>query len=186
MVFFAGADALRFVKQYADYGLKGKVALVGKGYLVDDNILDKQADAAEGIFTESHWCLLLDTPENKKFKEAYTKKYGHPPTLYSEQGYVTAKLIAEALDKTKGQVRGEEFVDVMRSLELSAPRGAVRFDKFGGTIQNSYIREVKKVDGEWQNVPIKTYERVSQFWSWKPEDYMKMPPYADMKGKWTE
>ena len=78
MVFFAGADALRFVKQYADYGLKKKIPLVGKGYLVDDKILQKQGSAAEGVVTESHWCLLLDNPENKKFTEAYTKKYGHP------------------------------------------------------------------------------------------------------------
>lgn len=186
MVFFAGADALRFVKQYADYGLKGKMPLVGKGYLVDDKILQKQGKAAEGIVTESHWCLLLDTPENKKFVAAYTKKYGHPPTLYSEQGYLTAKVIADALNKTKGKVNGTEFVQAMRSLKLNAPRGPVTFDKFGAPIQNSYIREVKKVGGSWQSVPIKTYKSVNQFWTWSPEEYMKMPTYSDMKGKWEK
>ncbi len=186
MVFFAGADALRFVKQYADYGLKKKIPLVGKGYLVDDKILPKQGKAAEGVVTESHWCLLLDTPENKKFKEAYTKKYGHPPTLYSEQGYVTAKLIAEALNKTNGKVEGAKFVKVMRSLELDAPRGKVKFDKFGAPIQNSYIREVRKVGGSWQSVPIKTYPMVNQFWIWSPEEYMKRPAYVGMKGKWVQ
>jgi branched-chain amino acid transport system substrate-binding protein len=186
MVFFAGADALRFVKQYADYGLKAKLPLAGKGYLVDDKILPKQGKAAEGVVTESHWCLLLDTPENKKFTEAYKKKYGHPPTLYSEQGYVTAKLIADALNKTKGKVDGVKFAEAMRSLELKAPRGAIKFDKFGAPIQNSYIREVKKVNGSWQSVPIKTYPMVNQFWTWSPESFMKMTPYADMKGKWTE
>jgi branched-chain amino acid transport system substrate-binding protein len=186
LVFFAGADALRFVKEYADYGLKGKIPLIGKGYLVDDNILDKQASAAEGVVTESHYCLLLDTPENNKFKEAYTKKYGHSPTLYSEQGYLTAKLIAEALNQTKGKVEGAKFVQVMRSQELKAPRGMVKFDKFGAPIQNSYIREVRKVGGSWENVPIKTYSMVNQFWTWSPEEYMKMPTYSDMKGKWTK
>ncbi|MBI5586633.1 MAG: ABC transporter substrate-binding protein [Deltaproteobacteria bacterium] len=186
LVFFAGADALRFVKEYADFGLKGKIALVGKGYLVDDNILDKQAGAAEGIISESHYCLLLDTPENNKFKQAYTKKYGHPPTLYSEQGYLTAKLIAEALNQTKGAVEGAKFVQVMRSQELKAPRGTVKFDKYGAPIQNSYIREVKKVGASWENVPIKTYNMVNQFWSWSPEEYMKMPTYSDMKGKWMK
>ena len=74
----------------------------------------------------------------------------------------------------------------MRSLELKAPRGAIKFDKFGAPIQNSYIREVKKVNGSWQSVPIKTYPMVNQFWTWSPESFMKMTPYADMKGKWTE
>lgn len=186
MVFFAGADALRFVKQYADYGIKGKVHLAGKGYLVDDKILPKQGSAAEGVITESHWCSLLDTPENNKFKAAYTKKYGHPPTLYSEQGYLTAKVIADALDQTEGKVDGAKFAEAMRSLELKAPRGLVKFDNFGAPIQNSYIREVKKVDGAWESVPIKTYPMVNQFWIWSPEEFMKMPAYLDMKGKWVQ
>lgn len=186
MVFFAGADALRFVKQYADYGLKSRVPLVGKGYLVDDKILPKQGKAAEGIVTESHWCLLLDTPENTAFKNAYTKKYNHPPTLYSEQGYLTAKLIAEALNRTQGKVDGEQFVRVMRTIELKdAPRGIVKFDKFGAPIQTSYIREVKMVDGSWQSDPIKTYTDVNQFWTWSADEYMKLPPYSEMKGKWA-
>jgi branched-chain amino acid transport system substrate-binding protein len=174
------------VKQYADYGIKEQVPLVGKGYLVDDKILPKQGKAAEGVVTESHWCLLLDTPANEAFKRAYQKKYGHPPTLYSEQGYLTAKLIAEGLNKTNGKVDGAKFVEAMRSIELKAPRGKVTFDKFGAPIQNSYIREVRKVDDAWQSVPIETFEEVSQFWTWSPEEYMKMPAYSDMKGKWEE
>jgi branched-chain amino acid transport system substrate-binding protein len=27
------------------------------------------------------------------------------------------------------------------------------------------------------NVPIKTYENVSQFWKWKPEEFLKNGPY---------
>ncbi len=131
--------------------------------------------------------MLLDTPANKAFKEAYTKKYGHPPTLYSEQGYLTAKLIGEALNKSQGKVDGQQFVKIMRNIELSgAPRGIVKFDEFGAPIQNSYIREVKQVDGAWQSVPIETYPAVSQFWTWSADEYMKMPAYSGMKGKWAK
>ena len=186
MVFFAGADALRFVKQFSDYGINQRVALIGKGYLVDDKILPQQGPAAKDIVTESHWCFLLDTPENKKFKEAFTAKYNRKPTLYAEQGYVTGMLIAEALNKTHGKIDGKEFVKVMRSLELKAPRGFIKFDANGAPIQNSYIRKVEKVDGEWQSVPIKTFEEVNQYWIWSPEDYMKLPPYVEMKGKWAK
>ena len=62
MAFFAGGDALRFVQQYAESGLKGKIAVVGKGFLVDENVLSKEGNAADGIVTESHWSLLLDNP----------------------------------------------------------------------------------------------------------------------------
>jgi branched-chain amino acid transport system substrate-binding protein len=186
MVFFAASDALRFVKQYEDYGLKKKIPLIGKGYYLDDNMLPRMAESAEGHISESHWCFLLDNPENKEFDAAYIKKYGRRPTNISEQGYVTGMVIAKALEKTRGQIKGAEFVKVMRSLELKAPRGLIKFDKYGGVIQTYYIRKVEKVKDEWQSVPFKSYPGVSQFWTWSPEEYMKMVPYMEMKGKWAE
>ncbi|MHB8763212.1 MAG: ABC transporter substrate-binding protein [Deferrisomatales bacterium] len=186
MVFFAGADALRFVKQYAEYGLKGKLPLIGKGFLVDDNILPKQAEAAEGIITISHWSYLIDTPENKAFKTAFEKKYGRKATLYAEQGYVTGMLIAEGLQVTNGQVKGEEFVKAMRGRELNAPRGKVRFDRYGGTIQTMYLRKVEMVGGDYNNVIFQSFPSVNQFWNWSPEDYMKMPSYISMKSNWVK
>jgi len=186
MVFFAGGDALRFVKQYAEFGLKGKIALIGKGFLVDENILVKQGPAADGIVTESHWSFLIDSPENTKFKAEYIKKFGRPPTLYSEQGYVTGMVIAEALNKTGGQVSGRDFVKAMRSLELKAPRGIIKFDDYGAPIQTYYIRKVRMVDAAWQNAIEKAYPSLSQFWTWSPEEFMAMAPYTQMKGKWAE
>jgi len=185
MVFFAGGDAARFIQQYAESGLKGKVAVVGKGFLVDENLLAQHGKQAEGIVSESHWSLLLDTPENRAFKAAYATKYGRQPTLYSEQGYVTGMVIAEALKMTGGQIRGRDFVKTMRSLELKAPRGTVKFDEYGGPIQNYYVRKVQLVNGQWENVPIETYPAVSQFWTWSPTEFMSMPPYTEMKGEWA-
>jgi branched-chain amino acid transport system substrate-binding protein len=77
-------------------------------------------------------------------------------------------------------------VKAMRILELKAPRGPVKFDQFGTPIHNSYLRNVEIVDGAPQNVNFKTYPAVSQFWTWSPEEFMKMTPYADMKGKWAK
>ncbi|MFH0823170.1 MAG: ABC transporter substrate-binding protein, partial [Pseudomonadota bacterium] len=184
MVFFAGGDAMRFVEQYAESGLKRKIPVVAKGFLVDENILSKVGDAADGIVTESHWSYMVDTPENDRFKAAYTAKYGRRPTLYSEQGYVTGMVIAEALNKTKGVVRGPEFVQAMRSLELKAPRGTVTFDQYGAPIQTYYIRKVQVVDGDHQNAIVRAYPSVSQFWNWPAREFMSMTPYRDMKGKW--
>jgi len=186
MVMFAGADSLRFVTQYAEYGLKDKIPLLSKPFLTDENILPKEGNNALGIISESHWSLLLDTPENVKFREAYIKKFGQSPTVLSEQGYVTGMVIAEALNRTNGKAKGKELVKAMRILELKAPRGPVKFDQFGAPIHNSYLRNVEIVDGAPQNVNFKTYPAVSQFWTWSPEEFMKMTPYADMKGKWAK
>lgn len=185
MVFFAGGDALRFVRQYEEVGLKGKIPLIGKGDLVSEQLLPKQGNAADGIVSVLHWSLLVDTPENTQFKSSYEKKYGRPPSQFAEQGYVTGMAIAEALNKTSGRVDGAQFVKVMRSLELKAPRGTVRFDEYGGPIQNYYIREVQLVGDQRQNTILKTYPALSQFWTWSPQEFMSMPTYMEMKGKWA-
>jgi len=185
MVFFAGGDAKRFVQQYAESGLKGKVAIVAKGFLVDEGVLAQHGKNAEGIVSESHWSFLADNSENAKFKAAFTKKFGRPPTLYAEQGYVTGMLIAEALKKTGGQVKGKDLAKVMRSLELKAPRGTIKFDEYGAPIQNYDIRSVQLVGDRWQNAIIKSIPAVSQFWTWSPKEFMAMPKYTDMKGKWA-
>ncbi len=173
------------LSKFAESGLKGKLAIVAKGFLVDENVLSKTGAKAEGIFSESHWSPLVDTPENTEFKAAFARKYGRQPTLYAEQGYVTGMLIAEALNKTKGQAKGQDFVKVMRSLELKAPRGSIKFDQYGGIVQSYHIRKVQQIDGQWQNAIIKTYPFVSQFWIWTPEQFMQATPYAQMKDKWT-
>jgi len=185
MVFFAGGDALRFVQQYAASGLKEKIAVVAKGFLVDENILSKHGKSAEGIVSESHWSFLADNPENIAFKSGYAKKYGRPPTLYAEQGYVTGMVIAEALNKSKGRIEGKDFVGIMRSLELKAPRGTIRLDEYGAPVQNYYIRRVQLLDGKWQNAIVKTYPSLSQFWTWRPDEFMAMSTYNDVKGKWA-
>ena len=183
MVFFSGGDALRFVQQYQEAGLKGKVAIIAKGDLVSEHLLTQQGTASDGIASVLHWCLLLDTPENVQFKASYTKKYGRPPSQFAEQGYVTGMAIAEALKKTNGQVRGREFVNAMRSLELKAPRGSIKFDEYGAPIQNYYIRKVQMIDGQRQNVIVHTYPSVSQFWMWNPAQFMGMPPVLRDEGR---
>ncbi len=184
MAFFAGGDALRFVQQYAEAGLKGKLALIAKGDMVDELLLPKEGSSADDIVSVLHWCLTTDTPENKRFKEAFVKKHGRAPSQFAEQGYVTGMVIAKALDKTKGQVKGQDFVKTMRSLELNAPRGTIKFDDYGAPVQAYYIRKVESVNGERQNTILKTYRSVSQFWTWGANEFMAMPTYVDMKGKW--
>ena len=58
------------------------------------------------------------------------------------------------------------------------PRGPVELDEYGNPIENVYVRRVERVNGELQNTVIATFPRVSQFWKYKPADYLKQPLYA--------
>ena len=187
MGFYAGAGALRLVNQYAEFGLKGKIPLIGKGFLTDEVLLPKLGDNALGIVTALQWSAALDTPGNKRFLEAFAARFKRPANNYAEQGYTGALMIATALEAVKGNVENlDALLTALEKVEIDAPRGKVKLDAFHNPVQNVYIRKVEKKDGGVQNTVIATYPNVNQFWKWTPEQYLAMPSYADLKGKWVK
>jgi branched-chain amino acid transport system substrate-binding protein len=52
--FFAGAGAVKFVKDYAAAGLKKSIPLYGAGFLTDGT-LEAQGEAAQGLLTTLHY-----------------------------------------------------------------------------------------------------------------------------------
>ena len=73
---------------------------------------------------------------------------------------------------------------LIAALKIDAVRGPVRFDDMRNPIQNIYIKKVekKKMHGydkdELWNTVIKTYPEVSQFWTYKKEEFLKQPVYS--------
>lgn len=186
-VFFAGADAIRFVKQYAEYGLKGKIPLIGKGSITDEVILPSQGDTALGIISTLQWSATLETPANKRFVEAYSAKYKRLPTQFAEQGYVGGQMVAQALDTIRGNVENQEaFLAAFRKVETDAPRGKVKLDAYNNPVHPVYVLKVERKGGALQNSVIGAYPNVSQFWKWTPEAYLALPTYPEMKGKWAK
>ena len=76
----------------------------------------------------------------------------------------------------------EAFGDIVeRHIELhvlEAQFGFLRFDEFGNVVGNVYILEVQQRDGRLVNTPIKTYENVSQFWTYDPQEFLAQPVYS--------
>jgi hypothetical protein len=53
----------------------------------------------------------------------------------------------------------------------------IKLDEYGNPTENVYIVKVDKVGGKLQNTVIHTYPMVSQFWTYKPEEFLKTPAY---------
>jgi branched-chain amino acid transport system substrate-binding protein len=177
---FSGADALRFAKQFNDAGLKGRLPLIGGGTFTDEHVLRTMGDEALGIVTVLHYSAALQTPANQKFVKAYEAKYQQIPSYYSEGPYVAGVALKAALEAVGGDIENvDRFLGALRKVDLSdAPRGPIRFDEYGNPIQNIYVRKVERVGGKLQNTVIHTFPAVSQFWTYKPEDYLKNPVYS--------
>ena len=165
--FFAGSDSIRFVTQYAEFGLKQPLPLFTVGDTLDDAFFPSMGDAAMGCKDYTHYCISIDNPENKKFVPAYHKKYGEEPSMFSEQGYIGAKAIVEAINAIGGKVEDPEgFVSALRKVSFAAPRGPFKFDANQNVIENVYITTVEMVGGRPLNVVKDVIPDVDQ--NWKP------------------
>jgi branched-chain amino acid transport system substrate-binding protein len=142
-VFFAGAGAAKFVKDYADAGLKEKVPLYGSGFLTE-GVLAAQGAAAEGVKTTLHYADSLDNPANRKFREAFNKATQRNADVYAVAGYDTVNVLARALDEVKGDTGAQkELIAAIERVRIDSPRGPFRFSKAHNPIQDIYLRQVK-------------------------------------------
>jgi branched-chain amino acid transport system substrate-binding protein len=143
-------------------------------------VLRVQGDEVLGVITALHYSAALQTPANKKFAAAYEAKYKQIPSYYSEGTYVAGVALKAALEATGGDIENvDKFLAALRRVDLSeSPRGPMRFDDFGNPIMNIYVRKVERVNGRLQNTVIHTFPMVSQFWTYKPEEFLKNPVYS--------
>ncbi|HYR38567.1 MAG TPA: penicillin-binding protein activator [Methylomirabilota bacterium] len=178
-IIVVAASALRFPAQYQDAGLRGRLPVIGGAVIVDESILPSFGDEALGIVTPLMYSAALDTPVNKRFVAEYRKRYGKIPSYFSETCYTSGRWINEAARVVGGNVEDrEKFMAAFRKVEIpDAPRGPVKLDAWGNPIQNIYVRKVERKGGELQNTVIHTFPAVSQFWTYKPEEFLKQPVY---------
>ncbi len=156
--FFSGTDAVNFVKQFDQFGLKQSVKLCGAGFLTEPDVLPAQGASALGIITGHFYTPLLDNPVNHRFVKEFREKFGNKmPDGFACQGYDTAETIVRALKAVNGNTQDKEkLVAVIEKTEFDSPRGRFRFDpKTHNVIQPFiYVREVKEVSGGLNNVVI--------------------------------
>jgi branched-chain amino acid transport system substrate-binding protein len=177
---FSGRLALQFLKQYKEFGLKGKIPLIGGGTLTDEHVLPSMGDEALGVITPLHYSEALENPANIKFVKAFREKAKKAASYYSEGTYTGARWIVEAIKDINGDVENRtKFLGALKKVELKdVPRGPMKLGSYGNPVQNIYIRKVEKVGGELRNTVIHTYPNVSQFWTFKPEEFLKQPVYS--------
>jgi branched-chain amino acid transport system substrate-binding protein len=149
--FFAGAEAVAFVKQYNQFGLSSTIPLYGSGFLTEGGVLPAQGDASLGVQTSLHYTSELDNQANKDFVAAYQGKYNEAPTVYSVQTWDAAAVLNRAL-RSANALDGDTVAKGLSEVGSidDSPRGSWRFD--GQTPkQKFYLRKVEKRDGKYVN-----------------------------------
>jgi branched-chain amino acid transport system substrate-binding protein len=180
LALFVGRLALQFMKQYQEAGLHGTMPLLGGGTTTDESVLPQMGDEALGAITALHYSQALTTPANQKFAKAFEARAGKMASYYSEATYTNMRWITEAIKAVGGKVEDRPaLLTAIRRVEIKdTARGPLSVDPHGNPVQNIYVRKVERVGGRLQNTVIATYPAVSQFWTWRPEDYLRQPLYG--------
>ncbi len=177
-----GADATRLIQQWSNFGLKGKIRLLGAQNATDQSVIRTLGAEAEGIISSAHFAEGNDSPATQKFVAEYQAAFKKLPSIYGFSHYSAAMWLAEAIKSINGNIEDRpKFLDAVRKTVLTgSPLGRpVRLDEYGNPVYDVFIRDVvKRPDGTFWNKPIETYPAVSQFWTYKPEEYMKQPSYS--------
>ena len=176
----AGSNGLKIIRQLAEYGLKGKIKIIGAYTPIDKSLLQQIGEDGLGAYTGNFYSAELDNPENKKFVELMRRDYKVDPGVYAACTYLFGEVIEAAAKAVDGKVEDKEaFQKAIRAVKLqNSLRGPLHFDEFGNVVGNFYIRRVDKVGTKYVNAIVKTYPNVSQFWTYNKEEFLKNPVYS--------
>jgi branched-chain amino acid transport system substrate-binding protein len=176
----AGSNGLKFVRQFAEYGLKGRIPILGGFTPIDESLLQQIGENGLGAVTGNWYSAQLDNPINKKFVAAIQREYKVDPGVYAAETYLCGEVLDHAVKSIGGKVEDKDtFMKALKTAKVpDTLRGPVSFDDYGNVVGNAYIRKVEKKDGKYVNAIIKTYPNVSQFWTYKPEEFLKEPVFS--------
>src|SRR6202049_3450021 len=177
---FAGSNPVKFMRAYADLGVKYKIPLLAGWTAMDDALLKSLSDEAVGVISAAWYSSEANTPSNKRFVEAMQKAYLTLPGGYSAGMYVAGQCVEAAMQMLGDQAGDRKaLADALHKVSLSdTPRGAVKFDQYGNVVGDVFIRRCERKGGQLVNTVIKTYPGVSQFWTYEEKAVLANPVYA--------
>jgi len=177
---FAGSNPLKFTKQARGLGVKQP--LVGGSTVADDTIIGAHDESAVGLINANPYSLDVPSEANKRFIAAMKKSFSDDVWIghYAACFYANGQIIEAALAKTGGKSDdADELVKAIRTVTLAeTPRGPLSFDDYGNAVIDVYVRRAEKQDGKMVNKTVKTYQKVSQFWTMDPMKFLAEPVFS--------
>ena len=175
-----GPDSSNFLRSASDFGLLKKMPLLNNCCATDQAILQDVGDIALDIKSTHYFAEGTDEAQTKKFVENFEAKYNAIPSSYAAGMYATAHMLAKTLAAQSKKVTGTDLIDAIKATDLSdSVLGDVSFDDYNNLVGPIVVRHVeKRSDGKLWNVVDKTYDKVSQFWTYDPAEFLKHPSYS--------
>ncbi len=120
-----GADLVRFVKQAKAFGVLDRMTVLFDSGGSHEVLKSLGADAPFGQWASERYNFLASTTEtNKKFVEAFNKRYSLYPDMIAYDGYASLKFFAAGAEKAKS-VEPKAVAAALGGLRMETPKGVV-------------------------------------------------------------
>ncbi|MFG1815440.1 ABC transporter substrate-binding protein [Kribbella sp. NPDC049174] len=176
-----GADSVKFLKAWRDFGMDGRMTLLGSDPSFDQAVLRGVGKAAMGLVSIGHYAEGRDSPASSTFAAAFQKKYGKLPSYYAASGYLAADWTARALEANGGKVGdATDFVRTLRTISYDdSVFGPISVDDRGQPIYTVYLRKVKPGPGglPWNTV-TEEFPDVGATGGLSYEEYLDRPVFS--------
>ncbi|NRF93168.1 urea ABC transporter substrate-binding protein [Paenibacillus frigoriresistens] len=167
-----GDSNVAFFKQLKDAGISSKDLTTMSVSIAEEEVRGIGASVLDGHYTAWNYYQTTDTPENKKFVEAYKTKYGKDRVTDDpiEAGYTAVYLWAAAVKKA-GSFEVEKVKAAAKGIEFNAPEGKVVIDG-----ENQHISKTARIG------QITADGQIKEIWNsgqpLKPDPFLKTYPWG--------
>lgn len=167
-----GDSNVAFFKQLKDAGITAKDLTTMSVSIAEEEVRGIGASVLDGHYTAWNYYQTTDTPENKKFVEAYKAKYGKDRVTDDpiEAGYTAVYLWAEAVKKA-GSFEVEKVKAAAKGIEWNSPEGKVTIDG-----ENQHISKTARIGQIGADGLIKEVWNSGQ--PLKPDPFLKTYPWG--------
>ncbi|APV51936.1 ABC transporter substrate-binding protein [Betaproteobacteria bacterium GR16-43] len=161
----AGEQGVGLTKALLERGIIPGAKFASVGELMDDHVFNSLGDAVIGSISSGNYSVAHDSAENRAFVKAFaevTQAKGRPTFMAVHTFDAMAAVFAVART-SNGSMDGEKFMEAVKGLKLTSPRGPITIDaQTRDIVQTVYIRRVEKVSGRLENVEFEKFEDIKE------------------------
>ncbi len=158
----AGALAEGFVKAYHDIGLAKDGINMVTGPLSETQPTNTLGDYVEGIYTGTNWIDNNTSPENQAFLKALHETQGPTfnPGFVAMDIWDALNITKQVVEEQQGKIDPDKMMSLLRGHQFTSPRGPIAFDQNGEIVQNVYLQQAVKVNGQMEMKLVQTLPMV--------------------------
>ncbi|WP_301116102.1 ABC transporter substrate-binding protein [Pusillimonas sp. (ex Stolz et al. 2005)] len=107
------------------------------------------AETPEGWVVTGYPWYAIDTPEHKKFLEAYQAKFNDYPRLGTVVGYSAIKSLAAGIERAGGSTDTEDMIKAFTGLNVETPFGPITYREIDHqSTMGAYVGKLAVKDGK--------------------------------------